>query len=369
VPRLPVLVLLVVSALAIACGGARRPVGGPVPAPRPTPGTGPGTGPGPVPGTRPDPNADAGPVRVLTADGRVEIVALERYVRGTVEAESWAPRGEPAALSERLYELQALIARTYVAANLDRHRGAGANVCTTTHCQIYRAPSPLHVHADRLDAALARSAGRVLRFDGEPILALFHSSCGGATSAADAVWGGRARPYLRSVPDEVCVRAAIPWTMRLERDALVRALDADSRTRVDGRLDAIDVVSRDAGDRAVLVALTGRRSPVVRGEELRAVLTRSFGARSVRSTRVRIARDGDAFLLEGTGFGHGAGLCQAGALARLRAGVSIEEVIAHYYPGVTIDGEANITDLGLPAPAGRRSALAPRFGFAELTPR
>jgi stage II sporulation protein D len=283
-------------------------------------------------------------VRVLLDDRHVELVPLERYVRGTVEAESWVPRNEPPDVSERLYELQALIARTYVAANRGRHRDAGADICATTHCQLFREPSPVHVHADRLDAALARSAGRVLRFDGAPILALFHASCGGATSAADDVWGGRTRPYLRSAPDTICVRTAVPWTMRLEREALVNALDADPRTRVDGRLDAIDIVTRDAGDRAVLVALTGARSPVVRGEELRLVLTRRFGPRSVRSTHFTISRDGDAFVLTGVGFGHGAGLCQAGALARLRAGGSVASVIAHYYPGVTIDQARPATD-------------------------
>jgi stage II sporulation protein D len=293
---------------------------------------------------------------VLGADGRVSVVALERYVRGTVEAESWAPRNEPADVAERLFELQALIARTYVAANPGRHRQAGADVCDTTHCQLYRPASDAHVHRERLDAAMARSADRFILFDGAPIQALFHSSCGGATSAADAVWGGTARAYLTSATDTVCARAT-PWTMRLERPALVRVLDADPRTRVDGRLDAIDVVSRDAGDRAVLVALTGARSPVVRGEELRAVLVRGFGVRSVRSTRLHITRDGDTFVFEGTGFGHGAGLCQAGALARLRAGASVEDVLEHYYPGVRVGARPLSTRLA-PLPA---SGLARRL--------
>jgi stage II sporulation protein D len=327
------------TALLAGCGGGRRPpvaVAPPVESEPPAP-------PRPTPERSHDVADAERSVRVLLDGGRVEVLPLERYVRGTVEAESWAPRNEPAAVSERLYELQALIARTYVAANRGRHRDAGADVCATTHCQVFREPSPLHAHVDRLDVALARSAGRILRFDGAPILALYHSSCGGSTSAAEDVWGGRARPYLRSAPDTVCLRAT-PWTMRLERAALVQALDADPRTRVDGRLDAIDIVSRDAGDRAVLVALTGGRSPVVRGEELRLVLTRRFGARSVRSTHFTIARDGDAFVLTGVGFGHGAGLCQTGALARLRAGASVASVIAHYYPGVTIDEERTVTD-------------------------
>ena len=75
---------------------------------------------------------------------------------------------------------------------------------------------------------------------------------------------------------------------------------------------------------------------MVRGEELRGILVRGFGPRSVRSTRIRITREGDAFVLEGTGFGHGAGLCQFGAMTRLRAGASVRDVIEHYYPGARI---------------------------------
>jgi stage II sporulation protein D len=325
-----------VAVLCAGCGGRGRP--SPLPAPARVRVSGPLT------------------VRVVS-DGRVETIPLERYVRGTVEAESWVPRNEAPEVAERVYELQALIARTYVAANLGRHRAAGADVCDTTHCQVYRAPDDTHVHHDRLDAALARSAGRILLYDDAPILALFHASCGGATSAADEVWGGRSRPYLRSVDDPSCERAAMPWRIRLDRPALVRALDADVRTRVGARLDAVDVVTRDAADRAVLIALTGERSPVVRGEELRGVLVRAFGPRSVRSTRFHVTRDGEAFVFEGTGFGHGAGLCQAGALSRLRAGASVGEVIAHFYPGVSIGIGSPSETMGLLIPSLREAPL------------
>jgi stage II sporulation protein D len=42
------------------------------------------------------------------------------------------------------------------------------------------------------------------------------------------------------------------------------------------------------------------------------------------------------FSFSGRGFGHGVGLCQAGALARIRAGASLEDVLAHYFPGTTL---------------------------------
>ncbi len=114
-------------------------------------------------------------------------------------------------------------------------------------------------------------------------------------------------------------------------------LDADKRTSVGGRLDSIDVLEADRTGRVMLAALTGARSPVVRGEELRGILGRAFGVGSVRSPRFTVTRrgtrSGEQFIFEGSGFGHGAGLCQFGAMTRLRAGASARDVIEHYYPG------------------------------------
>jgi stage II sporulation protein D len=119
-------------------------------------------------------------------------------------------------------------------------------------------------------------------------------------------------------------------------DALRRALNADPRTDVGAELRDILVARRDSGGRASLVLLRGARDPLVRGEELRTVLTRTFGARSLRSTLFSISRDGATFTFTGRGFGHGAGLCQAGALARLRAGARPADVLAYYYPGTRL---------------------------------
>jgi stage II sporulation protein D len=49
---------------------------------------------------------------------------------------------------------------------------------------------------------------------------------------------------------------------------------------------------------------------------------------------VRKTRDG--FVFSGKGYGHGVGLCQAGAIARLRSGASVTSVLAHYFPGTTL---------------------------------
>jgi SpoIID/LytB domain protein len=40
--------------------------------------------------------------------------------------------------------------------------------------------------------------------------------------------------------------------------------------------------------------------------------------------------------VEGGGFGHGAGLSQAGAIDLARRGWSSERILGHYYPGTTL---------------------------------
>ncbi len=46
--------------------------------------------------------------------------------------------------------------------------------------------------------------------------------------------------------------------------------------------------------------------------------------------------DGEAFTFDVTGYGHGVGMSQYGANAMARAGSTWQEILTHYYTGVTI---------------------------------
>ena len=56
----------------------------------------------------------------------------------------------------------------------------------------------------------------------------------------------------------------------------------------------------------------------------------------MRSTWFDVERRGQTFVFEGRGFGHGVGLCQAGALARIRAGRKLPAILQTYFPGTKI---------------------------------
>ena len=292
--------------------------------------------------TTPDVIHLGGPtIQVEVGEGtntRIRRISLEEYVAGSILAEVSLSRFDPAAAA-RVAQVQAIVARTYAVANLGRHAHEGFDLCTKTHCQLFRPPQRWAPEVARIARAAAEATrGLVIMYDDQPIQALFHSDCGGHTSAAGVVWGGPTPPYLRPVADPFSLRdRPAPWRFSIDVERLRDALNQDTRTRVGGRLDRITIVERDVAMRTARVVLDGQRAPMVRGEVLRAVVTGRFGARSIRSTRFTVQRHGSQFIFEGTGFGHGVGLCQRGAIARARAGHSPRAIIQHYYPGTYLD--------------------------------
>jgi stage II sporulation protein D len=279
-------------------------------------------------------------IRVGTKEGNritVRSVRLEEYVQGAILSE-FAPAGGDPVVVERMFEVQAVIGRTYALAYLGRHRADGFDVCATTHCQLFR---PERLKASRWTAqtaeAVRRTEGTVLWFKGAAVSALFHADCGGHTSNADDVWGGTRPPYLISIADDgPAAPAHATWRYEVTRAALLAALNSDPRTRAGSRLDGLQVLGRDGAGRIERIAIHGDEERTVRGETLREVLGETLGARTVKSTWFDVRRSGGTFVFEGRGFGHGVGLCQAGALARVRAGDNLKAILQHYYPGTRL---------------------------------
>jgi stage II sporulation protein D (peptidoglycan lytic transglycosylase) len=266
----------------------------------------------------------------------VHDVPLEDYVAVAALSEL-APTAETRGTAA-MFEVQAIVARTYAEAHRGRHAREGFDLCSTTHCQIYE-PSRLGGSrwTQTASDAARRTAGMILRYKGAPADAVYHADCGGWTSDAADVWKGPPRPYLPAQVDrDAAKHAHAGWKYAVDGDTLQRALNGDARTRVGGRVSAMTVVSRDQSGRAQRVLLRANRDVIVQGTDLRDVLTAAFGVRSIRSTLFDVTLSGRQFLFSGSGFGHGVGLCQVGALARLRAGETPRAVLLHYYPGTAL---------------------------------
>lgn len=280
-------------------------------------------------------------VRVQVREGGrfvVRSVPIEDYVAGAAIAEFDPANGEPNAV-ERMFEVQTIVARTYAAMHLGRHSAEGFDLCSTTHCQLFDPARLAHSKWSRaVDAAVARTRGELLFFHDTPARVFFHADCGGRTSSASDVWGGAPIAYLHSVRDEGAARRAhTEWHYSIARAALRDALNADARTRIGATLDRLEVSARDTAGRATEITMRGSRTVTVEGDLFRDVVSRRLGAKTIRSTLLTINRSGDEFSFSGRGFGHGVGLCQVGALARLAAGASPIDVLQFYFPGTKLE--------------------------------
>jgi len=276
-------------------------------------------------------------IRVQQPNETVKTLPVEYYVRGTILAE--VPLGSLSLLAARtIAEVQAIIARTYVLHHRTRHFQDGFDFCSTTHCQVYRDPATnLTTHQLLANESVARTTGVIATYNGIPIDSVYHADCGGATSSATSVWGGPAPPYLGGVIDDFCrTLNRPPWTLSIGRETLRDALNRDPRTTVGRDLETVVVTRRDNAGRALKIELNGSKKLIVSGAILRSVLGARFGFTRIKSTKLEIRRRNDYFLITGTGFGHGAGLCQTGAMARAEAGHPTTQIISTYYPGSTL---------------------------------
>jgi stage II sporulation protein D len=266
----------------------------------------------------------------------VRTIPLEEYVQATIISEFAPAAGEMSAV-ERMLEVQAIISRTYAVSHPGRHGKDGFDFCSTTHCQLY---DPGRLKTSRWAAAaadaVARTSATVLWYGDAPAEAVFHSDCGGRTSAAVDVWGGPDPPYLRGMKDDVGGDAHTRWAFEVDARALLGVLNADARTRAGVRLDRIDVVERDEAGRARRVRIRGQEDRVVRGEDFREAVTRGLGPRTLRSTWFEVKSRRGKFEFEGRGYGHGVGLCQNGAVARLAKGATVKDVLMKYFPGTRL---------------------------------
>lgn len=263
----------------------------------------------------------SGDIDILSDEKGLYIVTnlpFERYIEGVVASEV-SSEWEMEAL-----KAQAVASRTYAAFYKSLNAGKAFHLTSSVLHQAYRGKNidPM------IKLAVERTRGEILLYDGRPIKALYHSTCAGKTELPEEVWGER-YPYLRSVD---CNSRGSPyenWQREFTFDEI------SSATGING-LKYIEIASHTSTGRVRSLRLytTDGQSPVV---ELKATdFRRILGYRRLPSTQFSLRNIGNGIIINGSGWGHGVGLCQWGALEMARQGKDYREILAHYYPGAMI---------------------------------
>jgi len=254
----------------------------------------------------------------------VNVLPLEEYLYSVVSQEM------PPSWPDAALQGQAICARTYVLQRSDPRRTY--DLVPSQLDQMYggvASESPGGI------AAVDATQGSVLAFGSGFASVAYSSCCGGHTESSADAWGNAALPYLSGVVCPWCSDSPnYRWQRSLAFDTLGerlgRALPPRARVQ-DLRIDA-----RDASGRARSIAIvTDLGDALVPGSLFR----RSVGARVVPSLligSVAHAPEAGSALLEGTGLGHGVGLCQWGAHGMALAGRAMSEILSLYFPGTDI---------------------------------
>jgi stage II sporulation protein D len=219
----------------------------------------------------------------------IAVVSMDREaaVACVVAAESM-----PDAPVEAL-KTQAIATRSYFVAGGNRHHDF--DFCDTTHCQFLRElPAPGSAAA----RAVTATRGFVLAYGSRRFAAMYTRSCSGNTrTPAELGLPSAAYPFY-SVECKYCRAHPVRWSSRIpvHDGAKLRSSDESARLNID----------------------------------------RHLGWSAVPSTDFIAKKEKDQILLEGTGMGHGIGLCQSGAKAMAEEGANFRQILSHYYPNSTI---------------------------------
>jgi SpoIID/LytB domain protein len=166
----------------------------------------------------------------------VNELGLEDYVRGVV-ANELSPGGYPAL---EALKAQAVAARTYALKNRGQFMSQGFDLLPTTRSQVYRGLTSENPLSTR---AVDETRGLIATYAGEPINALYTSTCGGRTEDSENIFN-QAIPYLRGRECGVeGVGAFTPFMIKTNREPAELRSDSNVPLARDVSLFAIQNVN------------------------------------------------------------------------------------------------------------------------------
>jgi len=311
-------------------------------------------------------------------------ILIEEYLYGVV------PREIPASSNIEALKAQAVVARTFAYANLGKHNSEGFDLCTTTHCQVY---GGINSEKETTTEAVNLTNREYITYNNEVANTPYHASSGGVTESSKHVWGGDS-PYLIGVKDEFSENDNYAnWELVLKPEEIEtklkkaginvgRLIDIKIKsTSPSGRVNELEIIGSNKSE-----TLTGNRFRTIMGNTyLKSTLftvnsktdnsnnnTIFIMDSSNNKVRLNISRDiavddkgnrkiisGQERLLSkeklkyindtnidisnvgvvirGSGYGHGVGMSQYGAMEMAKRGYSYKDIIKHYYKNVEIN--------------------------------
>ncbi len=270
--------------------------------------------------------------RVLISDTEtVEEINAVDYLCGVVAAEM------PASYEPEALKAQAVAAYTFACHRRNARKDKTYDVTDNVSDQAYiSAEKQQQKWGDKYDEysgkirdAVESVFGQILTFEGNPILAAYHSISGGKTEAAANVWGD-SYPYLEMVESvgDILSPNYLSTSVVSESDMKKAAENLGAKVSGEAKKWITDKKVSDSGT-VLTIKICGTE---VTGKALR----KELGLKSANFD-VEFADGNFEFTVRG--YGHGMGMSQYGAQYMALQGSSYTEILNWYYPKATLQTE------------------------------
>ena len=257
------------------------------------------------------------------------------------------------------------------------------DVCADDHCQRYQGIT--RTSTPQAIEAVFATRGEVLMYEGEICDARFSKCCGGAFEEFQNCWENVKHPYLIGQRDSKTETRLPDLTKEAEADKWIRTSPAafcnthnkqvlsqvlnnydqettdfyrwrvcysqqelseliHKRSGIEfGKIIDLIPVERGTSGRLVRLKIVGTLRTLIIGKELE--IRRTLSSSHLYSSAFVVDKEykedekeiPSRFILTGSGWGHGVGLCQIGAAVMGEQGYKYKEILSHNYPGSAIE--------------------------------
>ena len=254
----------------------------------------------------------------------IEFLPLEEYIVGVLAGEM------PIYFEKEAFKAQAVAARSYALKRIEYNKDNDYDVVDSIINQVYLDNNYLKSawgsdyteNINKLREVVNETSLEYLAYDGEVIDALFFSTSNGYTETASLVFDVDL-PYLKSVKSswDEKTSSAFRNNTSMDINSFYKKLGLSYSDSFDFK-----VLKRSSTNRIVTLSINGKEFT---GKSL-------YDKLGLRSLDFSLKKDGDKIIISTTGYGHGVGMSQYGALGMAQEGYNYKDILKYYYSGTEI---------------------------------
>ena len=256
--------------------------------------------------------------------GSIDSIGLEEYIVGVLAGEM------PIYFELEALKAQAVAARSYALKRMEYNKNNEYDVVDSIMNQVYLDRDYLKEawgssytsNINKLIRAVNETSGEYLDYDGGIADALFFSTSNGYTENSDVVFSFDV-PYLKSVDSkwDESVSSVFHSSITISVSDFLQKMKISNSDKV----VFSDIVKSDTG-RVISININGVD---FKGMDV-------YNNLGLKSLDFSLEQVGSNVVINTSGYGHGVGMSQYGALGMAKNGYNYRDILFHYYTGVTI---------------------------------